>query len=353
MSTVSTAIGTAAIALPSQEEHKLIDLAVVKKGARDYLSFLDETKEVLFAYLYHRTGSLKTAQTLMIDVYLDMLKLALAPWWFGMLTMRSLIRRAERFIANAGQLGEADIATVYLPTLAWLAPEEQASAALLHENLWTLSPEDQRVFILSVLIGLPPERMAQILNERESLVEAELERARLLLFGRWQPVDGVKHRLSSLVFVPAMDIARETALRFSIVEKYNALRLRSYQWMIAGGMVALFSNFLIAGVLAFVVITQPPTSLRSARTQVAGLDALLIRRQEQRVVLDRSIATLAQESKGLAAYNAQDQFTEIGIGATRDALKEYQKLQDWKNTLKKAQAAVRRFLAVLMGQGVE
>ncbi len=342
MTSLATPIG--AVAAPS--ERKLIDLAVIKKGARDYLSFLDETKELLFGYLYHRTGSMKTAHALLTDVYIDLLKRALAPWWFGALTLRLLIRHADRMIENAH--AESDIDAVYLPTLQWLSPEERASVGLLHEALWTLSQDDQRILIFAYMLGLPVERIAQIFAVNESIIEAQLEKSRTALLSRWQPVGSLQTSLMSLVFVPAMDIARETSLRLAVVEKYNALRTRVYEWVLAGGLIAIAANFIVAGVIAFVVVIQPSTSLQSVRRQVAGMDALLLQREMQRADADRQLGTILRESQGIAARDGITKITDVGASAVRDALRREEdkrtQIDTWLKALERANVALRTII---------
>ncbi len=104
----------------SQEPgRKGLDLAVIKKGAKDFLDFMDGSKEVFYAYLYHRTGSQKLAQTLLSEIFIDTLTRAMSLWWFGTLSLKLLLDRADQVIGHESA-AEADLDAVYLPSLVWL-----------------------------------------------------------------------------------------------------------------------------------------------------------------------------------------------------------------------------------------
>ncbi|MBP7114482.1 MAG: hypothetical protein KBA40_03450, partial [Candidatus Peribacteraceae bacterium] len=268
------------VAVPAsvEGERKALDLAVLKRGAKDYLDFLDTTKEIFYGYLYHRTGSAELAKTIVGEIYLDILVRAMSMWWFGTLNLTLLFDAADQALKDRDVV-EADIGTVYLPSLSWLTEAERASVSTMHDALWSLPKEAQRLLILSMLVGLSDERIAQIFRVPVSDIQSKLQTAKDFLLTRWQPLSDVGAKLQSLVFVPALDIRSETQLRFSVVEKYNALRFRRYQWVILGGLFAMMSNVIVASVLAFAVVTAPPSSLRGVRTQVASLDAVLLQRQ--------------------------------------------------------------------------
>jgi hypothetical protein len=148
----------------------------------------------------------------------------------------------------------ADLDRVFIPNLAWLTDEEKHGVSSLHESLWTLAVADQRLLILSILMGFSTDRVAAALGMKQQVAEQALSQATQKLLAAWQPSDSLKTKLQSLVFVPDLDIRRETNLRFAVVEKYNALRMRKYQWVVAGAFLAVFSNLVVAGVLAFVVV---------------------------------------------------------------------------------------------------
>ncbi len=304
-------------------ERKGIDLAVIKKGAKDFLDFMDSSKEVFYGYLYHRTGSEALARTLMTEIYMVLLSRALSFWWFGTLSLSLLLEHADKALSQQS-LGEADLDRVYLPTLVWLSEAERASVGTLHDALWTLPAPAQHLLILSLFVGLSDARIAELLTLKPEDVTAQLLTARELLMARWQPIPEMAGKLQSLVFVPSLDLASESTLRFAIVEKYNALRFRRYQWVIIGGLFAVMSNVIVAGVLAFAVITQPPTSLRGASAQVASLDAVLLKRQMELADAKKAMGAVFQETQRVAAYGAARDLTALGLGSALESLQQQQ-----------------------------
>lgn len=314
-----------AIAVPAsaEGERKALDLAVLKRGAKDYLDFLDTTKEIFYGYLYHRTGSADLAKTILGEIYLDVLVRAMSLWWFGTLNLKLLLDSADQALKDRDVVA-ADLGTVYLPSLVWLSEVERASVGTMHDALWSLPKDAQRLLILSMLVGLSDERIAQILRVPQSDVTSKLTTAKDFLLTRWQPTSDVAAKLQSLVFVPALDIRSETQLRFSVVEKYNALRFRRYQWVILGGLFAVMSNVIVASVLAFAVVTAPPSSLRGVRTQVASLDAVLLKRQMAIDDARGSIAASFKEAQRLAAYDVSRDFTALGLASALESLSAQQ-----------------------------
>jgi DNA-directed RNA polymerase specialized sigma24 family protein len=307
-------------------KHKAIELAVLKKGTKDYLEFLDTTKELFYGYLYHRTGSCVLARTIMSEIYLDVLSRSMSLLWFRSLSITLLLDAADAALKDHAE-SAADIDTVYLPTLAWLSKEDKHSVATMHDALWSLPKKAQRFIILSLLLGLPEEHIASVTNRKKEQVSEDMAVAKDLLLERWQPTPSVVTKLNSLVFIPALDIKSETALRFNVVEKYNALRFRRYQWVLIGGLFAVMSNVVVASVLAFAVITEPPTSLRSTKATVASLDAVLLKRQLGVDRAKKSIAVLSEEAKKLAAYGASRDLTTLGLSAAHEALEDEQKYE--------------------------
>ena len=305
------------------QERKGIDLAVIKRGAKDFLDFLDASKEIFYAYLYHRTGSSSLAKTLMNDLYMETLSKAMSLWWFGTLGLSLLLDHADRAIREAS-LRESDLDSVYLPTLVWFSDAERASVSTLHDALWTLPSQAERLLILSLCIGLSDERIAELLGMKPEDVTSQLLIARDLLLVRWQPIPALTEKLQSLVFVPSLDLASETTLRFSVVEKYNALRFRRYQWVILGGLFAVVSNVIVASVLAFAVITQPPTSLHGTRTQVASLDAVLLKRQMELSDAKNAVRATFTETQRVAAYASTRDLTALGLASALESLKAQQ-----------------------------
>ena len=316
---------TNAAALPGAKvsDRKALDLAVIKKGTKDYLDFLDSTKETFFAYLYHRTGSMELAKTLMSEIYLDTLSRAMSFWWFGGLSFRALLDSAERALAQK-DLGNADVDSVYLPTLNWLAGDEKKAVGELHESLWTLPHAAQQLLILSLLVGLSDEKMANVLRLPIDTLKDQLRTAKEMLFTRWQSGSSLGQKLESLVFMPSLDLTAETALRMSVVEKYNALRFKRYQWVIIGGLFAVLSNVIVASVLAFAVIIQPPTSLMGTRTQVASLDALLLQRDIAVSDSKLSLAASFKEAQRIAAYDVSRDLTNLGLASALESLQSQQ-----------------------------
>ncbi len=345
------------IPTPVEAEHKALDLAVLKKGAKDFLTFVDDTKELFYAYLYHRTGSLGTAQTLMSELYLDVLSRAMSLWWFGSLSLDLLIETADKSLGKAMSGSEADLDSVYVPSLAWLNDEEKHAVSSLHESLWTLSIADQRVLILSLLMGFSIDRVATVLGMKQPAAAEALRQATEKLIAAWQPSESLKTKLQSLVFVPGLDIRRETNLRFAVVEKYNALRMRKYQWVVVGAFLAVFSNLIVAGVLAFVVVVQSPTSLRGARTEVAALDALLLKREIAGLEAKKSLSALTPQAQGLAAYDTTRKLTSLGLSAALGAFEqqgtseqEVDKLIDLLERASTAYVPAGRQVAAVLGQ---
>jgi DNA-directed RNA polymerase specialized sigma24 family protein len=323
---VIAAIGTQTSLAPQEVSaaptSKGIDLAVLKKGAQDYLEFVDMTKEAFFGYLYHRTGSVKLAQTVLSEVYVSLLSRAMSLWWFGTLGLKLLIEHADHMLSEH-QIEEADIDHVFLPALTWLSDEERTSVSSLHDALWTLPREAQRLLVLTMLLGMPMERIAREFRVEVGALETQVATAKDLLLSRWQPVLSVQEKLQSLVFAPTMDIAFESTLRFSVVEKYNLLRFRRYQWVIIAGLFAVMSNVIVASVLAFAVVIQPPTSLSGARTQVAALDAVLLNRETQVAAVKKSLGLTLRESQRVAAYDVSKSLTNAGLSSALNAM-QYQ-----------------------------
>ena len=324
------------IALPTEAapERKGLDLAVIKKGAKDFLDFMDASKEVFYAYLYHRTGSEKLAKTLLTEIYIDTLSRAMSLLWFGTLSLKLLFERADVAISRQSG-GEADLDKLYLPSLVWLSDKERVSAGTLHDALWTLPSPAQRLLILSLFVGLSDERIGQVMMMSAADVSAQLTTAKELLLSRWQPVPELAAKIQSLVFVPSLDIPSETALRFSMVEKYNSLRFRRYQWVILAGLFAVMSNVIVASVLAFAVINEPPTSLRGTRTQVASLDALLIKREMELNDAKRSVAAQFREAQRVQAFSVSRDFTALGLASALESLKSQQDQESEVNRLQR------------------
>ncbi len=333
--------------IEEMQGRKGLDLAVIKKGAKDFLEFMDASKEVFYAYLYHRTGSEKVARTLLSEIYVDTLSRAMSLWWFGTLGLKLLLDHADHAVTEQS-LGEADLDKVYVPSLVWLTDTERVSAATLHDALWTLPAPAQRLLILSLFVGLSDARIAEVFSISANDVTSQLVTAKELLLTRWQPTPELATKLQSLVFVPSLDLQSETNLRFNMVEKYNSLRLRKYQWVILAGLFAVMSNVIVASVLAFAVITEPPTSLRGTRTQVASLDAVLINRELQLADAKRSVAASFREAQRVAAFDVSRDFTSLGLASALEALKSQQDQESEVNRLQKLMQRARTAMAPIL-----
>jgi DNA-directed RNA polymerase specialized sigma24 family protein len=329
--------------IPASPERKALELAVVKRGAKDFLNFLDETKELFFGYLYHRTGSVESARTILGEIYIDTLGRAMSFIWFGKLNTKLLFDAADTALKNH-EATEADIDSVYLQNLPWLDDNARRSVATLHDALWSLPKEAQRLIILSLLMGMPESSMAEATGLQTEQISQNLPLAQDLLLQRWEPIPDVVTKLSSLVFVPSLDIQSETTLRFSVVEKYNALRFRRYQWVVIGGLFAVMSNVIVASVLAFVVITTPPSSLRGTKSSVASLDATLLKRQMTFDRAKESVTASYEEAQKLAAYSAARGLTQLGLSSAMESLKDEQAQEEKVNgiirTLQSARTAM-------------
>ncbi len=328
--------GVSSLAPVQDDGLKTINLAVIKKGAKDFLSFLDETKDIFFAYLYHATGARPVADGLMLEIYLRLLSRAMSLWWFGSLTFKVLLKTAHSVVQEAIASHSADIDTVYLPTLYWLNDEEKDAMLSLHDTLWTLPQEDQTVLILLYLVGLSPDRIAGLLGQSLAAVNARKETATKLLLEKWNPPESLKSQMQSLVFLPTLSLARESSMRFAIVEKYNALRLRRFNWIMMGAFLAVCSNFLIAGVLAFVVIVQPPTSLRQTKADLVAFDAIALQGERRKYETDASLHNIYESAQDLAAYDAVRALTNMGLKKAAPALLERQQKLQKIQELKKA-----------------
>lgn len=351
MSTLPTSTG-ALIATQASNDAKVIDLAVLKKGAKDFLTFVDDTKEILYPYLYHRLGSSHAAETVLAEVYHAILSRALSFFWFGSLSYALLFSVADQHVAALSSLGEADIDREFLPRLTGMNEAERQSLALLHESLWTLSSDDQRVLILSGLLGLSDERIATMDNVSVQTIVDRRTSARERLWQRWQPTESVREKWGLFAFLPAMSLAGEATVRFSIVEKYNALRLRRMQWVMVGGMVALFSNMIVASFLAFVVITRPVTSLRSVERQVVAMDVLALDREDERVRIDQAIGTLQRETTRLSAEKQLRALTSMSASAANQVLRERAEAERILDALKSVRVALVPVLRYLAWEGV-
>lgn len=327
MSDTAAAIGlTSTAPAPARRG---IDLAVLRRGARDYLDFLDRTKEVFFAFLYHRTGSIDVARALVSESYIDVLSRAMSLWWFGALTLRTLLDAADRALRTRSAQA-SDLDQHYVASLPWFTETEKQSISTLHDALWTMPTPAQRLVILSLLVGMPASDIAAAIGTKPDVIASDLSVAQELFLSRWQPSPEVRAKLSSLVYLPLLDIAAETSLRFAVVEKYNALRFRRYQWVVLAGLFAVMSNVIVAGLILFMVVVAPPTTLRGTRTQVASLDAVLLERRTTPALLRDATTSQVREVRRIAARDAAIGLTDAGLSAARSAL--HQQQQDERDT---------------------
>lgn len=313
--------GLATLTGTDTKEHKLLDLAVLRHGAQDFLSFVDDTEEVLFAYIYHRTGSLESALALIDDVYLQLLSRALSLWWIGSLTLGLALQYADKLIT--GVSAQADIDTVYLPGTYWMPPNVKKAISSLHEVLWTLPTDDQHTLVLALLLGFTPQKIAETDGIPLLAAQKAMASAMATLRERWDPPVEVESHLQSLVFMPGLNLPREIAMREKIIQKYNALRMRRFQWVTIGVFLAIFSNFIVASVVAFAVSIQPTT--RDVSSQIASLEALQHETEFNQYVARSAVQTLQKETKPLVAYNAARSLNDIALSAARLAVDQEQK----------------------------
>lgn len=251
-----------------------ITLPIFGGDARDYLDVLDETSGILFGYLYHRSGSIKLARTLLSELYLSMLPRSMSSLWFRRLRTRDLFAEADRMLADYAE-HPSDIDKVYLPSLYWMSADEHLSVSSMHDALWSLPARQQRLLTLTMFVGVSAGRIAEIEGATNEAITAETDAARKALLERWQPTESLLTKLQSLVFAPNLSIADERSLRSDIIAKYSAMRMRRYQWVITAGFVTVLANFIVAGVFAFAVVTEPSASLKKSGKQLAAIDAAL------------------------------------------------------------------------------
>ncbi len=285
------------------------------------MTFVDQTKEIVYAYLYHRCGSETMASKLLAEVYMSMVSKTLSYVWFGSLSLHTALKQADKAIAEQQELGIADLDRVYLPNLHLVSPKQQSTASTLHEALWTLRPADQRLLVLSLLVGLSERQIATICTMELRQCHATIEQATARLFSRWEPGEGIQSFLRSLVFVPALNLTKEAALRTAIFEKYSSLRMRRYQWVILGGLFAVLSNVVVASVLAFAVTTQPPTSLKSVRQQVASLSAVALQREAESNQPTYEVAKFYQQAQKVVAFAIASDVNDLALRKAHEALK--------------------------------
>lgn len=289
------------------------------------LAFVDASYDVLYAYAAHRTGSHAAAGAIIDAVLMETCSRSMAFWWFGTLNIASALRAVDQMIASRAS-ERSDVAEEYAKSIPWFTTaEDKASIAALHDALWTQPTVAQRLIVLSLLVGLSPAAIAKDLRMQPATVEAQLAKAIESFVATWQPAPAVRSKLDSLVFLPTSGADRVAALRQALTQKYSSLKFRSYQWAIVGGIFAVLSNVIVASVLAFAVVTQPPATLRGVRMQVASLDAVLIERDMRAEQVRQSVDRQLREVRRLAATDATRKLTDVGLGIARDALQQEQR----------------------------
>ncbi len=317
-----------------------------------YLDFFHQTHDVFFAYLYHRTGSLHRAEEILSRVYIDLLSKTLSFWWFQSNDLALLFRLAEPDIQAPSSMS-ADIDAVYLPAVTWCPPEDRSSLSSLHEVLWSLPSSDQAMLTLTLLLGLSPDDSAKALRLSKATLLEKIEGARLRFLERWSPSEGLTMHLSDLAFLPSMSTSSRVSLEDALTLKAAQLGIRTTQWVMIGTIFAVLSNVIVASVLAFAVITQPPTSLHHTQRQLASLDRLLLEREQ---TLNRARASLSLqmiEAQKLDAQNAVQSLTKLGLSVSREALLEQQQKEQKTNAilrvLDRAIAFVQHVVALVLG----
>lgn len=343
MSATSVTTGVQESATQEVATRKGLALTTLAKGTKDFLDFLDATKEAFFAYLYHRTGSMQLASVLLTESYVDLLSRSMALWWFKPLTITLLIDTAERGLADK-EVKDSDLEKQYLQSISGLTVDEKKSMSTLHDALWSLPNTPRSLCILSLLIGLSLEQIANLTKRDVALIKQDLLVAKDLLMTRWQPIPSLVQKLDSVSFIPTLDLSAEKDLRFKVVEKYNALKFRRYQWVIIGGLFAVMSNVIVASVLAFAVVTLPPTTVKGVTKRVASLDAVLLQRELQVDAARQSIAVSLMEAQRIAAYDRARDLTSLGLASALESLKTQRendvKAERLKKLLERASTAL-------------
>ncbi len=111
--------------------------------------------------------------------------------------------------------------------------------------------------------------------------------------------------------------------------------MRRYQWVILAGLFAVLSNVVVASVLAFAVITVPPTSLKATRSELGSLDAVLLKRQIAISNAKGSVIATFRETQRIAAFSATRNFTSLGLATALEALTSEQDQEAEVNRLMK------------------
>ncbi len=295
-----------------------------EQGAEEFLKFYDATKSLCFAYCVHRAGSLITAEKLCERVYAAALTKQLSFLWFGTLDFSLLLRLVEENMKDI-TVEQADPEAFFVSKLAFLTEEEKSAASHFHESLWTLPTPVQQVIILAYLCGQSEEQLASTLGVSVQVATAHREEATKLLLASWQHSVTLEQKLDSLTVLPSLSLKNDEEIRSLLLMQWTQLKLRRTQWIVVGSLCAIFSNVVVAGVLAFVVVTQPTTSIRGASLQVASFDAIIVQRELKRMEADKALTESLKVSRGLAAYDAAQKLTELGLSSAKDSLLERQK----------------------------
>ncbi len=316
-----------------------------------YLDFFRHTHDVFFAYVYHRTGSLQRAEEILSSVYIDLLSKTLSFWWFQSTDLSTLVRLAESHIHASSSLS-VDIETVYVPSVPWGGEEEdRSSVSSLHEALWSLPAQEQALLTFTLLVGLSADDSADALRLSKQSILTRIEQARSHFLERWSPSQSVSLHLSDLAFLPSMHTSTVVSLEDALTLKAQQLHVRTMQWVMIGTVFAVLSNVIVASVLAFAVITQPPTSLHQTQRQLASLDRLLLEREQTLSRARESLSLQMTEAQRLDAQRAVRSLTHLGLSVSRDALLEQQQKEEKTKAvlqiLDRAVAFVHQFVAAV------
>ena len=310
--------------------------------------FIQDSSEIFFGYAYHRTGSMGLARQLVQEVYLDVVAKAASFWWARHVRIAMLFDRMDQILEKTAA-AEADLDRVYIPTLTWFSAKEREEMSGLHDAIWTLPLREQKLIILSLLLAVPNDRIAFILGENPDRIQQEIKNACDKLVQTWNPSENVRSQLGSLVFEPSLSQDDLQALMLVVMETTTARKFRSLQWVIIAGVFAVVSNVVVASVLAFAVVNEPPTSLKGVRTQVASLDAILLEREDSMQRIEGTLTPEREEARKVAAYITSKRLTNYGLSTALDALQEEQKVevktQRMIKVLKRASVALEALFA--------
>ncbi len=323
-----------------------IQLPIFGGDARDYLNIVDDTTGILHGYLYHRCGSIDIARKLLGELYLSMLPRSMSRLWFRHIDAKDIFYEADRMLARLA-VHPSDIDNVYLPSLSWMVPDEHRSMSSMHDALWSLPERAQRLLVLSMLVGVPVDRIAKIEDLPKEQIVSDIEAARKDLIQRWQPTGSLQSKLQSMVFAPNLSIADERTMRSDIIAKYSAMRMRRYQWVITAGFLTIFANFIVASVLAFAVVTEPQASLKQTGKQLAAVDAALQSKRFESLDAKYLLVRFYRQTQAVSEQYTANELSAIGASVAADAARRQRETDEQMQKLLRLIDSAQRISFVL------